>query len=108
MNYSKSYSCDCITTIGLKEAKSVFEGQVVGIEKIETPYIRYEIKFKISKIIKGKITSKTIVVNTPSLNVAGCGIPFVINDRYVVFTYMDDKKLYTDDCTATKKLEPVN
>ncbi len=104
MQYSYCFSCDCVTTVGLKEAKSVFEGKVIGIEKVEAPNIRYEIKFRIVKIIKGKFRQQTIVVNTPSLNAAGCGIPFSINDKYVVFTYLDDKKLYTDDCTETKKI----
>ena len=41
MQYTYTYSCDCISIIGLNEAKSVFEGKVTGIQKIEMPYIRY-------------------------------------------------------------------
>lgn len=105
MQSSYSFSCDCITVIGTKEATSVFEGMVIGIEKIETPYIYYEIKFRVTKVIKGKIKSKAIVVNTPSLSVSGCGLPFAINDKYVVYTFIRYKKLYTGECTETKKLE---
>lgn len=101
----KSFGCDCVTSIGMKDAKSVFEGKVIGIEKIETPFIRYQIKFRVTKIIKGKVSTPTIIVNEPSLNVGGCGVPFEINDNYCVFTYVEHKMLYTGNCTETKKLE---
>lgn len=103
--HSYSYCCDCIIIIGLKDAKSVFEGKVIGIEKMEAPYIYYQIKFRVNKVIKGAIKSRTIIVNTPSLNAAGCGIPFAINTTYQVFTFVRFRKLYTGDCTETKKIE---
>jgi|GEM_PF-3528243 len=102
---SYGYCCDCNDIIGLKAAKSVFEGRVIGIEKVEAPYIYYQIKFRVSTVIKGVIKSKTIIVNTPSLDAAGCGIPFTINGKYQVYTFIRYKKLYTGECTETKKLE---
>lgn len=98
------YACDCNSIIGIKDAKSVFEGKVIGIEKIETPNTVYKIKFRISKVIKGQIKSSVIVVNNPSMSVAGCGVPFEIDGSYVVFTFIRYKQLYTSDCTETKKL----
>jgi hypothetical protein len=102
---SYGYCCDCNDIIGLKDAKSVFEGKVIGIEKAEAPYIYYQIKFKVSRVIKGVIKSKTIIVNTPSLDAGGCGIPFVVNAKYQVYTFIRYKKIYTGECTETKKLE---
>ena len=95
MQSSLSYSCDCDKTIGLKEAVNVFEGRVMGIRRIEAPYIRYEITFKISKAIKGALKSKTITVNVPCLNVGCCGIPFEMDSNYVVYTFMKNKKMYS-------------
>jgi len=99
------YSCDCNDIIGLRDATSVFEGKVIGIEKVESPYIYYQIKFRVSKVIKGAIKSKTLVVNTPSLDAGGCGIPFIVNAKYQVYTFIRYRKLYTGECTETKKLE---
>ena len=105
MKFDCGFACDCNSIIGLKEAKNVFVGKVTGIQKIERPYIRYEIEFSVTKVIKGKINTRTIVVNTPSLDDGGCGIPFGVNETYEVYTYLEETLLYTGDCTATKKLE---
>ena len=102
---SYSYGCDCNFIIGMKEAYSVFEGKVIAIEKVESPNIFYKIRFRINKVIKGKINTKVIIVNTPSLDVGGCGIPFIVNANYQVYTYWEFQKLYTGDCTKTKILD---
>lgn len=101
-NYSRA--CDCDSIVGKKDAKKVFEGKVLGIKRIEEPFIRYEITFQVSKMIKGKIKGRTIIVNISCLMVACCGLPFEINDNYIVYTFLDEDMLYTSLCTSTKKL----
>lgn len=103
--YNFSHGCDCNTIVGMKEAKSVFIGRVIDVKRIDTSYIRYEIQFKVSKFIKGNVKAQIIKINTPSLNVAGCGISFSINDEYIVYTYLHNNLLYTGDCTRTRKLK---
>ena len=101
-NYS--YCCDCNTIIGLNEAKIVFEGELIQIKRITEPIIRYEITFQVSKIIKGKIQNDVIVINTPCLMDACCGIPFEFTAKYRVYTFEKEGMIYTSACTATKKI----
>lgn len=100
-----SFACDCVTVVGLKDAKHVFEGEVLKIRRTEVPYIRYEITFKISKTIKGDLVNDTLIVNTPCLNAGCCGIPFEVKDKYRVYTFIRYDKLYTGECTETIKLD---
>ncbi len=101
------YSCDCNSVVGLKEAKSVFTGEVIAINKIDDSLLYYEITFKITKVIKGEIISQTIIVNAPGcLFDACCGIPFKLNDKYMVYTFLRKpfKHEYVNLCTETKLL----
>ena len=101
------YSCDCVSMVGLKEAKSVFNGKVLSVIRIEQPYIFYRVEFKVEQYIKGKKRKchKSIKVNVPSLQEGGCGIPFKVGDKYLVYTYIEDKMLFTSNCTETRKIE---
>jgi len=101
------YSCDCVSIVGLKGAKSVFNGKVLSVVRIEQPYIFYQIEFNVEQYIKGKKRKchKSIKVNVPSLQEGGCGIPFKVGERYIVYTYLEDKMLFTSNCTETRKIE---
>lgn len=101
------HSCDCVSMIGLKDAKSVFHGKVLSVMRVEKPYIFYQIEFKVEQYIKGKKRKchKSIKVNVPSLQEGGCGIPFKVGDRYLVYTYLEDNMLFTSTCTETRKIE---
>jgi hypothetical protein len=99
-------ACDCELIIGLKESELVFKGKVLSIKRFEQPYIVYQIEFRISKCIKNKSKkcNKVITVAVPSLQEGGCGVPFEIGKKYLVFTYLEDQMLYTSICTETKEI----
>ena len=106
----RSYACDCERIIGMNEAEKVFEGEILAINRVDSVIIYYEVKFKVQKVIKGEIKSETVELIVPCLNVGCCGIPMSINDRFVVYATTEDighnvgKRLYTYECTETKKL----
>jgi len=102
------YGCDCNSIVGLKEAKSVFTGEVIELKKIEDSLSYYEITFKLIKVIKGRIKSKTITVNAPNcLYDACCGFDFKLNGKYIVYTFLRKpfKHEYVNICTETKLLQ---
>lgn len=101
---NNSNACDCDSIIGIESAKDVFIGKVISIRRIESPFIRYEISFKISKKIKGDIRMKKIVVNVPCLLEMCCGIPFNKKDKYMIYTFLREGMLYTNLCTESRKL----
>jgi hypothetical protein len=106
---SRSQACGCGSITGLKDSKSVFKGEVLSVTKFDSEYVRYEILFKVTKSIKGKIKTKKIVVNVSCLDEICCGIPFKPGDRYVIYTFIRNDMLYTGWCTETHKLEvPLN
>jgi len=102
---NRASACDCDNILDKKEANFVFTGKVISITRIDTPYRKYEIAFRICKIIKGKEDRKEIKIYTPCLLEACCGIPFTIGDNYYVTAFLKDDVLYTNDCCATNKIE---
>ena len=101
---ASSQACDCDSIKGSKDAKSVFRGKVLSVARIDSPFVRYKILFKVSESIKGRIKAKKIVVNVSCLQDGCCGIPFKQGERYVIYTYIRNNMLYTGYCTKTHKL----
>ena len=100
----KCISCTCMEIIGLNDATSVFEGSVLEIKKITTPYECNVITVKVDKYIKGAYNADTLYVQTPCLYDACCGVPFAIKDKYIIYAIIKDNMLYTNVCSETKKL----
>ncbi|MBL7725458.1 MAG: hypothetical protein JNK27_15020 [Chitinophagaceae bacterium] len=98
-------ACDCDSIKGLKDAAVAFRGTVVKVQRIEYPYIHYEITFQIDKWQKGADKKKIIVINTPCLSEICCGIPFQIGEAYIVYAYEEEKQLNTNLCWATEKIK---
>lgn len=96
-----SFACDCNSIVGYNESKVVFTGTVVKIERKTRPYIEYAITFKVCNIEKGNLKRKRIVVYTPCLMDACCGIDFQVKRKYRVYTVEEDGKLNTNLCTET-------
>lgn len=98
-------ACDCESIKGLKESAVAFRGTVVKVQRIEDPYIRYEISFQIDKWQKEAGNKKIIVINTPCLSEICCGIPFQIGETYIVYAYEEEKQFNTNLCWITKKIK---
>jgi hypothetical protein len=98
-------ACGCIQILSAEESHRIFQARVLKVEKIESPFIRYEITLKVTKRIKGKFETKRIIINTPCLEDGCCGIDFKVWRKFEVYTYIDQQKIeYTDLCTLTKKI----
>ena len=98
-------ACDCDSIRGLEEATVAFRGKVLNVQRIEEPYRRYEITFHVDKWLKGTDKKKSIVINTPCLFDACCGIPFQKGEVYRVYAFEDEKRLYTNLCWMTAKIK---
>ena len=98
-------ACDCDSIKGYKDADAVFTGKVLKIQRAEQPYIRYEITFQVNKWIKGKRKNLKIVVDSPCLLEACCGIAFQTGELYQVYAFKDEKRLETTQCWATRKIK---
>lgn len=102
---SISRACDCDRIVGANTAQYVFKGRVIEIAGIDSPYRRYDIKFEVFKVLKGKLKRKAVItISAPCLDVPCCGIPFKVNDRYKIVAFTKNNRLYTDLCTETEKL----
>lgn len=104
LKIGSSNACDCDSIVGLKDAKAVFKGTVLSVIRIDSPFVRYEIVFKVKQKIKGRMKGKKIVVNVPCLLEMCCGIPFKEGENYVIYAYIRNERLYTGACTETRKL----
>jgi hypothetical protein len=106
--FAKQYApvsfCDCDTVIGKDGAKSIFEGTVMSVNRIDSDFVRYEIGFAIDNKIKGRIKGRKIIVNVPCLMDGCCGVAFSENTKYVVYTFVKNGLLYTNGCTLTKPI----
>jgi hypothetical protein len=101
------YGCDCNSIAGLYEAKSVFKGEVVAVKNVNDSGWHTEITFKIFEVIKGEIKSNFFIVDSPNCPYdACCGIPFKVNDKYIVYTVLrvGYKHEFVNICTETKLL----
>ena len=105
LNFNSYNKCDCDKLIGLKEANLVFHGKVTAINKIDEPFIKYEISVRISKKIKGNPNHKTIVINTSCLLTSCCGVEFEVGKKYIIFTFTRNDLIYTSNCTMTRELK---
>ena len=104
---NESQACDCTYLIGLKEAKAVFTCEVLSIKRIEQPYIFYEVRVRIKEVFKSNekcVADKELILSVPSLEVGGCGIPFEIQQQYIIYAYVEDGKLWSDACTNTRRI----
>jgi hypothetical protein len=101
---ASSQACDCDSIKESKDAKSVFSGKVLSVTRIDSPFVRYKILFKVSTSIKGHVKAKNIVVNVSCLQDGCCGLPFKQGEWYVIYTYIRNNMLYTGYCTETHKL----
>jgi hypothetical protein len=100
-----AFSCGCEDVFGLDESDLVFNGRVVSVDRVDTTFIDYAITFKVEKVVKGKLSKQKVIVHTPCLSVACCGIPFEKNENYIVFATVKSNYYYTDACTATNKTD---
>lgn len=107
-----SYSCDCVTTKGLKDSDIVFRGKVVEIKRIDSIIIYYSITFEVDTLIKApKNTGKKISLSVNCLNEACCGLDMSVNEKYEVYAYYENrdyglgKMLHTGFCTETSRLK---
>jgi hypothetical protein len=101
----RANACDCDSIKGAKDADAVFKGKVLKVQRMEEPYIRYEITFQITKWIKGKSKKRNIVIDTPCLLEACCGIAFQTGEVYQVYAFEDENRLETTQCWATRKIK---
>lgn len=105
LQFNNCRGCDCNIIVGMNKSKNVFIGRVINIVRISSPIIKYKITFKILKNYKSKFYTKTVKITVPSLTEGGCGFDFKTNDIYLIYSYLEDKELYTDACTKSRKLK---
>jgi hypothetical protein len=103
MNFAAP-KCDCSHLYTFEDSKYVFRGVVASIDRIEEPYIRYDITFKVVKWKKGKRKTKIMKVSESCLVDGCCGISFELNQHYDVYTFMRNNLNYTSSCTPTEKV----
>ena len=103
--FSKSFGCDCQKILTIEDSKLIFTGEVLDVQRFDEPRRVYEITFKVMSTRKGKIKGDTIIVCTPCLMVACCGIEFAIGEKYEVFTFERFERDYTNICTNTHLVE---
>ena len=100
----KCAPCTCDDPLAFN-AVSVFEGEVLKVNKVDTPYACYIITIKVGKYVKGiHYNTDTLYVQTPCLSDACCGIPFAVKDKYIIYASLKDSMLYTDVCNGTRKI----
>ena len=81
-------------------SSSVFVGKVMNVRE-RTRNVK--VSFKVYKVFKGRIDDVTVVL-TSLPNDMGQGYPFQVEEQYLVFTYLQDGRDYTNLCTRTKLL----
>lgn len=81
-------------------ASSVFVGKVMNVRE-RTRNVKAS--FKVYKVFKGTLDDVTVIL-TSFPNDMGQGYPFQIEEQYLVFTYAQDGRDYTNLCTRTKLL----
>ena len=99
-----SPKCDCKAILSTEKSDYVFRGVVTSVKRIEEPYIRYAIDFRVEKWKKGKRKTKSMKVSVPCLVDGCCGIPFELNKRFEVYTFKRDSLNYTNSCTQTHEI----
>lgn len=95
-----TYGCSCSDILGYDRAAYVFTGKVISIKKGGM----YEITMRVKKVAKGEIKSTNVVVYTPCMWDSCCGIKFNPGERYKIFAYDSDGKIYTNLCTETRRI----
>lgn len=93
MSFFTVNACDTLKN-ELKIMDVVFVGKVISIEKIcfKEEYMsycvyRYKVKFQVDVIYKGKVKSDTIEIFTDESSSGMHGFPFIMNNRYIVYSY---------------------
>ena len=95
---------ECAAVAPVEEAhassSSVFVGKVMMVRE-RTRNVK--VSFKVYKVFKGTIDDVTVVL-TSFPHDMGQGYPFQVEGQYLVFTYLQDGRDYTNLCTRTKLL----
>lgn len=95
---------ECAVVPQLEEAyagaSSVFVGKVMMVRERARDV---KVSFKVYKVFKGKLDDVTVILTSFS-NDMGRGYPFQVEEQYLVFTYAQDGRDYTNLCTRTKPL----
>ena len=84
--------------VALKESAAVFSGEVVDL-KNGGPYI--EARFRVERSWKGVETEEVIVLADRTTE----SPRYRTGEKYLVFAYTRDGRLFTGNCSRTKKVE---
>ncbi|OJV51600.1 MAG: hypothetical protein BGO31_00830 [Bacteroidetes bacterium 43-16] len=105
LSYS-AFACDCSVDdyINFKKADLVFVGKVIKIENVNEYEIN-RITLQICEMQKGKIRKKKITIVIPCMNEVCCGVEFILNEKYKVFSVKRGKDYFTNLCSETVKLD---
>lgn len=107
-----SHACSCMeppkVAQAVAEASAVFVGRVVNIGKNPLRESKKEVKFIVTRYLKGldEIPGDNVIVYTAQ-NSAECGIEFVYNGEYLVYVTGVPANYQTNICSRTKPLELV-
>lgn len=125
-NVNFGNACTCIGEISFRKefrkTDVVFLGRIVSISKFQVPprsnhpkemkLFLNEVKINVLNIYKGKLKYTNVTLITGIGN-GDCGIPFVINENYLIFSNYKNKYtnkgaevpsfLYSDRCSRTKR-----
>ena len=101
-------SSECAAVPAVEESyaisSSVFVGKVMNVRERTR---NTKISFKVYKVFKGTLDDVTVVL-TPLPGDLGQGYPFLIEEQYLVFTYLQDGRDHTRLCTRTKPLSEAS
>jgi len=97
-----SCSCDSVGTITnkvFKENQLIALGKVI---KVDTTDFQLIVNLKIDKSYYGKTDSIIQVYTNPGG--AACGITAKPDEEWLIFAYLNNKKIETDLCTRSKNI----
>lgn len=108
LSASAVYPCVCAVVKPekkLREAKTVFIGEVVEIWRNDNPeWATAAVKFKVERYWKGVKEEFITVVGAPA-TAGACGLPVEMGEKYLIYAFKLDKdRLQTDFC-ASRRLE---
>lgn len=99
----RAEACSCVVPpapkVALAQSTAVFEGTVRGIDEHQ-PAQQAAVRFEVSRVWKGELTSRVVVSTTDMGSM--CGFAFAVGTPYLVYASGEGAALSTGLCTRTK------
>jgi len=89
------------TASRFRDAKAVFAGKVVKLEKVDGETSRLRTTIKVERWWKGELSEEIVLVGDGS----SCDYYFTLGEKYLVFAYEREGRLKTGSCSRNVTLD---